>query len=301
MAFQLRWPLALIAFGLSLSQASTLASAADVWTLSRNLVSNNTEVDSFDSSGLLKGGFYLHTSVGDLGPQNIADFAFDPSRTLWTLSRNLVSNNTEIDSFDSTGLLKSGFYLHTSVGDLGPQNIADFAFDPSGTLWTLSRNLVSNNTEIDSFDSTGLLTGGFYLHTSAGDLGPQNIAGLAFDPSGTLWTLSRNLVSNKTEVDSFDSSGLLTGGFYLHTTDGLLGPQNITAFAFEPSAIPSAPEPATWSMMMLGFGLVASVGARRQVSAVKRSRHKQERDGDLGARTSQTPPYRRLNGSWRPR
>ena len=157
--------------------------AGTLWTASQNTVSNNIEIDKFDGRGLLTGGFYLHNDLGDIGPGYFSGFAFDPAGTLWTASQNTVSNNIEIDKFDGRGLLTGGFYLHNDLGDIGPGYFSGFAFDPAGNLWTASQNTVSNNIEIDKFDSNGLLTGGFYLHNVFGDIGPGYFSGFAFDPA----------------------------------------------------------------------------------------------------------------------
>ena len=237
--------------------------ARTLWTASQNTVSNNIEIDKFDARGLLTGGFYLHNDLGDIGPGYFSGFAFDPAGTLWTASQNTVSNNIEIDKFDARGLLTGGFYLHNDLGDIGPGYFSGFAFDPAGTLWTASQNTVSNNIEIDKFDARGLLTGGFYLHNDLGDIGPGYFSGFAFDPAGTLWTASQNTVSNNIEIDKFDARGLLTGGFYLHNDLGDIGPGYFSGFDFAPSAATAAPEPATWSMMVIGFSVFAAMSWRK--------------------------------------
>jgi hypothetical protein len=68
-----------------------------------------------------------------------------------------------------------------------------------------------------------------------------------------LGTAAQNFVNNDIEVDQFDSSGLLTDGFYLHISAGNIGARYFSAFDFAPSATTAAPEPATRSMMMIGF------------------------------------------------
>jgi cobalamin biosynthesis protein CobT len=71
-----------------------------------------------------------------------------------------------------------------------------------------------------------------------------------------------NTVSNNVEIDRFDSTGLLAGGFYLDTDEGPLGAGVYSDFEFRPSATAAAPEPATWSMMMIGFGFLAAASWR---------------------------------------
>ena len=73
------------------------------------------------------------------------------------------------------------------------------------------KSTVSNNIEIDKFDASGLLTGGFSLHNIFGDIGPGYFSGFAFDPAGTLWTASQNTVSNTIEIDKFDAGGPADG------------------------------------------------------------------------------------------
>jgi hypothetical protein len=77
-----------------------------------------------------------------------------------------------------------------------------------------------------------------------------------------LWVAHANTVSNDVEIDQFDSAGLLAGGFYLDTDEGPLGAGVYSDFDFRPSATAAAPEPATWSMMMIGFGFLAAASWR---------------------------------------
>jgi len=56
---------------------------------------------------------------------------------------------------------------------------------------------------------------------------------------------------------------VLTNGFYLHTSAGDVGAGYFSAFDFAPSAATAAPEPTTWSMIMIGFGLFAAISWRR--------------------------------------
>ena len=236
---------------------------------SKNIVSNNVEIDAFDNTGLLTDGFYLHTTFGNLGASYFSDFAFDASGTLRVASKNTVSNNVEIDAFDNTGLLTNGFYLHTSIGNLGASYFDALAFDPAGHLWVASKNTVSNNIEIDEFDDEGLLIDGFYLHTAFGNLGASYFTDFAFDPSGNLWAASKNVVSNNIEIDQFDRSGLYTDGYYLHTDSGYLGAAYFADFAFNPTATQAnppgtVPEPETWMMLMTGLGLLGTASRHRQ-------------------------------------
>jgi hypothetical protein len=129
-------------------------------------------------------------------------------------------------------------------------------------LWTAAQNFVNKDIEADKFDSSGLQTDGFYLHTFGGNIGAGYFSDLAFDPAGHLGTADQNFVNNDIEVDKFDARGLLTNGFYLHTSGGNIGAGYFSAFDFAPSAAAAAPEPATWSMMMIGFGVFAAISWR---------------------------------------
>jgi hypothetical protein len=288
MAIRFHLPLIAVALGLSLAHARPVA-AADLRVASANSVSNNVEIDQFDSSGLFTDGFYLHTPLGNLGSGYFSAFAFDPAGNLRVASANSVSNNVEIDQFGSSGLFTDGFYLHTAIGNLGSGYFSGLAFDPAGNLRIASANSVSNNIEIDQFDSSGLFTDGFYLHTTSGNLGSGYFSGFAFDPTGNLWVSSANSVSNNVEIDQFDSTGLFVDGFYLHTASSNLGAGYYSDFDFAPSAATPAPEPATWSMMMIGFGLFAAISWRKAGLQRRRSLIESEAWRDQKRRRTHRP------------
>jgi PEP-CTERM motif len=245
-----------VVLGLSISCARPVA-AADLRVASANPSINKVGIYEFDSSGLLTGGFDLHTSEGNVGAGFFSDFAFDPAGNLWVASANPSINKVGIYGFDSSGLLTGGFDLHTSEGAVGAGFFSDFAFDPAGSLWVASANPSINKVGIYEFDSSGLLTGGFDLHTSEGAVGAGFFSDFAFDPAGNLWVASANPSINKVGIYEFDSSGLLTGGFDLHTSEGAVGAGFFSDFNFAPSAAVPAPEPTTWAMMIIGFSLLA--------------------------------------------
>ena len=165
------------------------------------------------------------------------------------------------------------------MGDIGPGYFSGFAFDPAGTLWTASQNTVSNNIEIDKFDGRGLLTGGFYLHNDLGDIGPGYFSGFAFDPAGTLWTASQNTVSNNIEIDKFDGRGLLTGGSLSAQRSWATSARATSpASRFDPAVAAAAPEPASWAMMMIGFGFLAAISWRETGLRRRKARYR-ERGG----------------------
>ena len=62
----------------------------------------------------------------------------------------------------------------------------------------------------------------------------------------------------------------LTGQFFLYSVTAANGPNpGLSALSFEGAAIPAVPEPATWALMLLGFGVVGSALRRRRRTQVR--------------------------------
>ena len=136
-----------------------------------------------------------------------------------------------------------------------------------GTPWFAAINGASNEVYIADLDPvTGMQgSGGFYL--DAGNIIDQNFRGFAFAPDGTPWFAAINGASNEVYIADLDPvTGMQgSGGFYLDA--GNIIDQNFRGFAFAPDAAvvtPGVPEPASWAMLIAGFGLVGGA-MRRQV------------------------------------
>ena len=138
-----------VVLGLSISCARPVA-AADLWVASANSSLNQVGMFEFDSSGLLRGSFDLHTSEGAVGAGFFSDFAFDPTGNIWVASANSSLNQVGMFEFDSSGLLRGSFDLHTSEGPVGAGFFSDFAFDPTGNIWVASGILPSIKSECSS-------------------------------------------------------------------------------------------------------------------------------------------------------
>ncbi len=155
---------------------------------------------------------------------------------------------------------------------------------------TLSNSNANGYVTTTALPGTFSLTGGDNGSGTFGDtlytdtaMGPLSIAGTfnyqsfdvdggVFDPAGyilggTLFQLSNSGASSNGNF-SFNVGAGQTYGFYVHTTDNRFGPGRISvvsnAFAAATGAVP---EPATWAMMLAGFGMIGFAARKR--SSVK--------------------------------
>jgi hypothetical protein len=95
-----------------------------------------------------------------------------------------------------------------------------------------------------------------------------DLDGSAFDPAGyVLNGIYTQLTVDDLPFGSMQSGGFSLSldagdefGFYVETTDGVLGP-GVLSFG-----IGVIPEPATWAMLITGFGLVGFVARRRRAA-----------------------------------
>ncbi|PZQ58473.1 MAG: hypothetical protein DI570_17805 [Phenylobacterium zucineum] len=169
------------------------------------------------------------------------------------------------------------------AGDTGPiplGGFGGFTFGPDGKLWAAVAGQ-AGETILGQFDlSTGnlLLGGAIRLdQNTSGDTGPvplSGFGGFTFDPDGNLWAALEGQAGD-TLLGQFD---LATGNLVLGTArrldynitgDGAPVPfEEFAGFAFAPelAAPGGVPEPATWAMMILGFGATGAMVRRRRAA-----------------------------------
>ena len=136
-----------------------------------------------------------------------------------------------------------------------------------GTPWFAAANSASKQVFIGDLDPVTGIRGnvGFYL--DAGNILDQNFRGFTFAPDGTPWFAAVNSASNQIFIGDLDTVTGIRGnvGFYLDA--GNILDQNFRGFTFAPDAAvvtPGVPEPASWAMLIAGFGLIGGA-MRRQV------------------------------------
>jgi hypothetical protein len=154
-------------------------------------------------------------------------------------------------------------FINTQGGD------GTFTAGPAPFFATIASNNddINNNitqyTEIVPFRA---------LYTFFWEYTTFDVDGSSFDPAGYLvGAVYTQLTANGQPQFSVQSGSfaveLFAGeefGFYVNGTDGVLGRGQIS-FGLE-STKPIVPEPATWAMMIAGFGLVGAAMRRRKVA-----------------------------------
>jgi len=252
--------------------------------------SNRGTVFSLTKSGTLT---TLVSFDGVNGRNPVGSLIADASGTLYgTTSRGGSSDLGTVFSLKSDGLLTT---LVSFDGTNGANPDDSLTADASGTFYgTTSLGGASNMGTVFSLTTSGTLTtlASFNEANGAAPQGP-----LIVDAAGTLFgTTTGGGASNRGTVFSLTKSGTLTtlvnfkestdgfaphGGLIADAKGSLYGTTlGITDFGsgvagtvfrlrgagFDvgPRVVP---EPATWAMMILGFGLVGTAARRRRVAA----------------------------------
>lgn len=157
---------------------------------------------------------------------------------------------------NSVDLVASGTYNLTCVGGAG--NCVDLSGDRPGTLST-SIFLAPGSYQL-AFLATGNQLDSFY--------GPYPQSSINY--SIGLLSGSTGLLTNTSTA--FQSYGglftITTGGSYLLTFSQAPGGDPYRGSIIDNVSISAVPEPATWGMMLLGFGLMG-FGLRRRRSEVR--------------------------------
>ena len=152
----------------------------------------------------------------------------------------------------------AAFTLNNSLGGDG------FVVSNSPTVFTLYSNNDDIDNNVTSFTqvagAAATISGKWRFYTF-------DVDGSSFDPAGfvingVLTQLTTNGIARpatQTGTFSFAVNEGDTYGFFVRSTDGALGRGVFTVGA--------VPEPASWAMLIAGFGLVGAVARRRRAVA----------------------------------
>lgn len=148
-----------------------------------------------------------------------------------------VDNQNRYDflifQFDRPVNLVSGTFTPFTLGN-GPDTDATVAFGTTNIAWNSQPAL--NNTSYATL--SGIFNGGYSTLTGGGTTNTRLLNPAA--NIGNIWLVGAAFNNADGKIDAFKFSNLTVGS----------------------SAVP---EPATWAMMILGFGMIGSAMRRRQV------------------------------------
>jgi hypothetical protein len=123
----------------------------------------------------------------------------------------------------------------------------------------------NNNGQIGIFTTNSAVAAAFTSISGTFRYQTNDRDGSGFDPAGyfvnsTFTKLSAALPKGGSNSGSFafTASAGDTYGFYVNSTDGQLGTGELS--------ISAVPEPASWAMLIAGFGLVGAVARRRRTA-----------------------------------
>jgi hypothetical protein len=194
-----------------------------------------------------------------------------------------TSGTTITDQYASLGVTFLG--TNTATGATGPLNawgllaatgpggsrnyLGNFGAIPASQVPGPSDYLLAPRWDLVSISFSGLASGvSFGLYTGGGQ---NSVAISAYDASGALLQSLPSVMANNGQFDiqsltaaNIARIDILAGRFSLpNGTIKLYGIDNLT---FTLAATPAVPEPASWAMMIAGFGLVGAALRRRNVS-----------------------------------
>ena len=155
----------------------------------------------------------------------------------------------------------------TSVDVTGPTGTDinfSLGYSDSGTSNPFTETLVWTNTLAGSY--------GITLSTTASSAGASNdvdIMSALLTGTGIVSPISLSTLFNNDVIESYALAGLNLGaGTYTLTVTGSRGTTGAFGGNVSFNQTPGVPEPATWAMMLLGFGAVGFAMRRRQRPAL---------------------------------
>jgi hypothetical protein len=124
-------------------------------------------------------------------------------------------------------------------------------------------DFIGTNTLTQSFATTIGRTYDFSFDSATFGGGPQQVSYNIGGQTGTTNLTAANFAGLRTFTGSFVASATTSTASFFNTT----GPDSVDASVDNVSVVASVPEPATWGMMIVGFGMVG-VATRRRKAAV---------------------------------
>lgn len=240
---------------------------------------------SADTGELVPGASFVldgNTSgnTGQIPLANLADFAFSPDGGLWAAVKT-AGGDTAVGQFSTTtGNLVGGslIFLDAGVGYDQPLTFDNFAgmdFDSTGALW-VSFQAIGGFTGLARFnvDDGEIVAGSNVLvdfngPAALGQLGIDDFGGFAFDADDGLWIAARTLGQDTLLGQYSAATGyVVPGSNVLLDHDPIANnfPIPFANFADLDFAPQGVPEPRTWALLIVGFGLAGSALRRRQAA-----------------------------------
>jgi hypothetical protein len=242
--------LPLVAGALFAGVVSTPASAIVVFGSSNVIVTPNLRYLNSASSNPSK----LYTTNGSVNPAGSALSVFS------------VTN--AVSGFLPLAATLSNFTLDALVPTLSGFT-AGSPFSITGVNGSFSFVSTSPVT-VNSVTGTNLLTAGFTIATRSGTFGQNSITLSGNNMAGTLVYTSDFLIFPNTYAAAFSLTGNTVNP--INRAGTRLGNFRASVngnFASDPPPnLPQVPEPETWAMLILGFGLVGAVARRRRSIAI---------------------------------
>lgn len=169
----------------------------------------------------------------------------------------------------------SAFAAYDAAFAIDGNPLSDWASNGMGAGTSLAINLgavyeLATGTVVDRVTSGGpnnTFFGGVTDFTTSFTLQACATAACT-DLLGSALSFSKSAPVSPTSAADFayeaDLAGL-TGQYFLYSVTGAAGLNvGLSSLSFEGTLVPAVPEPATWALMILGFGIVGSALRRRR-------------------------------------
>lgn len=166
----------------------------------------------------------------------------------------------------ATNVLVDGQYYDVSFRDGSCTSLfggcdanSDFIFDTSAAA-LLAVNALSDTVFLDvaagNFDSSPNLTRGCTLTTACSLVVPYRLSGMALV-----------LIADFRNADPNEPDMVRTSNFQRFIGTGSDGARAYAVFTAAANPPPAIPEPASWAMLIAGFGLTGAMARRRRLRA----------------------------------
>ncbi len=243
----------------SAASAQTVTPAAlDGWSAANVQGTGSVAITSAYSPSGQQGSLQFSTSGAGDKADYVKSWGIDPTRTLGSITSFSYSFFRDSSS-------TSGAHLTPAVR----LNYYDVATSQYGYLiYEPTYNGFGSSVPTDAFVDVDLLNANFWMRQLApGNTIESYSITLANWASGTLQAAGADILSANTLITGIQVGvGSGWNGSFVGAADNILlrfGANDTVAANFEPNLVAPVPEPATWAMMIVGFGAAGFAMRRR--------------------------------------
>ena len=219
------------------------------------------------TTGGILGGFELTNAGNPIGFEDIGSVFYAPDGELKVVLET-GTGTAALVGFNTAGGILGGFELTNAGNPIAFEDIGSVFYGPDGELKVVLET-GTGTAALVGFNAAGGILGGFELSNNGNPIAFADVGAVLYAPDGELKVLLETGGHTAALVGFDAGTGGTLGGVELDNNGNPVPFDRVGAVLYSPAAQPTSavPEPATWAMLICGFGAAGVAVRRRRLSA----------------------------------